>query len=74
MNIEETRKKAPEDAEYYCKKLGYLKDVFGRRGGTSLPFNGHIYGLIGIGRLTTDAETIALEKSIAKNTGVTLSV
>ena len=46
----------------------------GRRGGTALPFNGHIYSLIGIGRLTTDSETIALEKSIAKNTGVTLSV
>ena len=44
----------------------------GRRGGTSLPFTGHIYGLIGIGRLTTDSETIALEKSIAKNVGVTL--
>ena len=46
----------------------------GRRGGTSLPFNGHIYSLIGIGRLTTDAETLALEKAIAKNTGVTLNV
>lgn len=46
----------------------------GRRAGTSLPFNGHIYSLIGIGRLTTDAETTALEKLIAKNTGVTLSV
>jgi len=46
----------------------------GRRGGTSLPFNGHIYSLIGIGRLTTDAETATLEKLIAKNTGVTLSV
>ena len=44
----------------------------GRRGGTSLPFNGHLYSLIGIGRLTTDSETITLEKSIAKNTGVTL--
>lgn len=44
----------------------------GRRGGASLPFNGHLYSLIGIGRLTTDSETIALEKSIAKNTGVTL--
>ena len=44
----------------------------GRRGGTSLPFNGHIYGLIGVGRLTTDAETTALEKFIAKNTGATL--
>ncbi|MFW1741307.1 hypothetical protein [Acinetobacter johnsonii] len=43
-----------------------------RRGGTSIPFTGHIYGLIGIARLTTDSETIALEKSIAKNVGVTL--
>lgn len=46
----------------------------GRRGGTSLPFIGHLYSLIGIGRLTTDSETIALEKAIAKNTGVSLSV
>lgn len=44
----------------------------GRRGGTTLPFNGHIYSLIGIGRLTTDAEATSLEKSIAKNVGVTL--
>lgn len=42
----------------------------GRRGGTSLPFNGHIYSLIGIGRLTTDAETTAIEKELAKRTGV----
>ena len=46
----------------------------GRRGLATLPFNGHIYGLIGIGRLTTDSETITLEKYIAKNTGVTLNV
>lgn len=46
----------------------------GRRGGTSLPFNGHLYSLIGIGRLTTDVETASIEKLIAKNTGVTLSV
>ena len=45
----------------------------GRRAGTSLPFNGHLYSLIGIGRLTTDSETVALEKAIAKNTGVTLN-
>lgn len=37
-------------------------------------FSGHLYSLIGIGRLTTDSETITLEKAIAKNTGVTLSV
>lgn len=44
----------------------------GRRGGTTLPFKGKIYSLIGIGRLTTDSETIALEKSIAKNVGVVI--
>lgn len=46
----------------------------GRRGGTSVPFNGHIYGLIGIGKLTSENETRALEKTIAKNIGVTLNV
>ena len=46
----------------------------GSRGGTSIPFNGNLYSLIGVGRLTTDAETLALEKAIAKNTGVTLNV
>ena len=46
----------------------------GRRGGTSLPFNGHIYGLIGVGKLTTDYETLTIEKELAKRTGVTLSV
>jgi len=46
----------------------------GRRGGTALPFNGHIYGLIGVGKLTTDSETAAIEKELAKRTGVTLDV
>ena len=46
----------------------------GRRGGLDFAFDGHLYSLIGIGRLTTDSETAALEKLIAKNTGVTLSV
>ena len=44
----------------------------GRRGGVAYPFNGHIYGLIGIGKLTSDAETLAIEKELAKRTGVTL--
>jgi|GEM_PF-3268664 len=46
----------------------------GRRSGTSLSFNGHIYSLICVGRLTTDSETKALEKEIAKLTGVSLNV
>lgn len=44
----------------------------GRRGGAILPFNGHLYSLIGIGRLTTDSETLAIEKELAKRAGVTL--
>ncbi len=46
----------------------------GRRAGTSLPFNGHVYGLIVLGRLATDTETAAIEKEFAKRMGVTLSV
>ena len=46
----------------------------GRRGGTSLAFNGQIYGLICVGRLTTDSEKKALEKEIAKRVGVTINV
>lgn len=53
-------------------KYGNYPLYIGRRGGTALPFNGHLYSLIGIGRLTTDSETTSLEKSIAKNVGVTL--
>lgn len=54
------------------RNYGNYPLYIGRRGGTILPFNGHLYSLIGIGRLTTDSETITLEKAIAKNTGVTL--
>lgn len=46
----------------------------GRRGGTINPFNGRIYGLIGIGKLTTDGETLVIEKELAKRTGVSLNV
>lgn len=46
----------------------------GRRAGTSLPFNGHLYGLIGVGKLVSNNETVAIEKELAKNTGVTLNV
>lgn len=46
----------------------------GRRGGTSLPFTGHIYGLIGIGKLVSASETAAIEKELAKRVGVTLNV
>ena len=44
----------------------------GRRAGTAYAFTGHLYSLIGIGRLTTDSETLAIEKEIAKRAGVTL--
>ena len=44
----------------------------GRRAGLSLPFNGHIYSLIGVGKLASDNETVAIEKELAKRLGVTL--
>ena len=46
----------------------------GRRGGASLPFNGHLYSLIIMGRLASAEETSTIEKELAKRTGVTLSV
>ena len=46
----------------------------GRRGGTAIPFSGHIYSLIGVGKLVSDNETLAIEKELAKRAGVTLSV
>ena len=55
-------------------KYGNYPLYIGRRAGTSLPFNGHIYGLIGIGKLTTDSETTTMEKELAKRVGVTLNV
>ena len=55
-------------------RFGNYPLYIGRRAGTASPFNGHIYSLIGVGRLTTGDETIALEKELAKRTGVALSV
>ena len=66
--------KATSTASVGTGKYGNYPLYIGRRGGTVLPFNGHIYGLIGIGRLTTDSETVSIEKELAKRTGVTLSV
>ena len=46
----------------------------GRRAGNSSPFNGHIYSLIGVGKLVSDDETLAIEKELAKRLGVNLNV
>lgn len=55
-------------------KLGNYPLFIGRRGGTTLSFNGHIYSLIGVGKLVSDGETITIEKELAKRVGVTLNV
>ena len=54
--------------------LGNYPLYIGRRGGTSLPFNGHLYSLIIMGRLASDTETTVLENAIAKQIGATLNV
>jgi len=43
-----------------------------RRAGTSFPFNGNFYGLVIRGALTSDPQTIAMERWLAPKTGVTL--
>ena len=44
----------------------------GRRGGTTLPFNGRIYSLTILGRTATAAEITAAESYAAGKCGVTL--
>lgn len=44
-----------------------------RRGGTSLPWAGHFYGLVGVGRLTTAAETMNVERWLARKVGVAVA-
>lgn len=46
----------------------------GRRDGASQSARLDMYGLIGVSRLTTDNETAAIEKELAKRIGVTLNV
>lgn len=46
----------------------------GRRAGLSLPFSGNLYGLLGVGRLTTVGEATAVERELAKQTGAVLNV
>lgn len=46
----------------------------GRYLGLIAAFKGNIYSLIGVGKLVSEDETIAIEKELAKNTGVTLNV
>jgi hypothetical protein len=44
----------------------------GRRGGTTLPYNGRIYGLVIRGAASTDAQISAMEKWMAAKTGITI--
>lgn len=45
---------------------------FGRRGGTSLPFNGREYSTIILGRAATASEVSAMERFIASKSGISL--
>jgi hypothetical protein len=52
----------------YTAQILYI----GRRGGTTLPFNGRIYGLVIRGAASTDAQISAMEKWMAAKTGITI--
>ena len=76
QNITKVNGVSASDAMIYqgTGNYGNYPLYIGRRGGASLPLNGHIYSLIGVGRLTSDSETAAIEKELAKRLGVTLNV
>ena len=61
---------ASQGASNYGNQPLYI----GSRAGDLLFLNGHIYGLIGVGKLVSDNETLAIEKELAKRVGVTLNV
>lgn len=42
----------------------------GRRGGTTYPFNGHIYALVIVGKLASDGEIYEAEKILADRVGI----
>lgn len=44
----------------------------GRRGGTTLPFNGRLYQLIGVGKLLTNAQIVQTERFVAYRTGLAI--
>jgi hypothetical protein len=64
---------AQSTADQGTGNYGNHQLYIGRRGGTSLPFNGHLYSLVIVGRLTTDTETRNTERLIAKQAGVQLA-
>lgn len=66
--------KALSNADQGAGNYGNHPLYIGRRNGNAFTFTGHIYSLIGVGRLTTDSEVVAIEKELAKRSGVTLSV
>ena len=62
------------NADQGTGNFGSYPLYIGRRSGTLYPFNGHMYGLIAVGKLTSADETASIEKELAKRTGVTLNV
>lgn len=52
--------------------FGNYPIYIGRRGGTSIPFNGRDYGIIIVGKATTALEISSTESWLAAKTGVTL--
>lgn len=63
---------AAVDAGDTSGNFGNYPLYIGRRGGTTLPFNGLDYGMTIIGRLATDAEIAKMEAYLAARSGVAL--
>jgi hypothetical protein len=64
---------AQSTADQGTGNYGNYAMYFGRRAGTSLPFNGHEYSPVCVGRLTTAAEIANIERMLARQVGVNLA-
>lgn len=64
---------APSTSDQGTGTYGNYPVYFFRRAGTTLPFNGHEYGSICVGRLRSAAEITSVERLLAQRTGVQLA-
>lgn len=67
--------RAPTEADVGDDVGLYNYPLFiGRRNGPSIPFNGHLYSLVGVTKLASETETTDIENALSQYSGVRLNV
>lgn len=70
--LRESSRSTTSTTDLGATNLGNYPIYIGRRSGTTLAFNGYLYSLVLVGRLSSEIETTELEKIIGKQIGVML--